>query len=499
MSDRLRGGAAVWALARPELAGLLWHPFLVGGAVVSGFLAWSRLWGRAAVLPLESVWLAGAVLPVAGAGFLLAAWVGGRARRNRVRETVDALPHPRWVEPAAQLALVVVPLCWAGIVEVGGLVYAWTGAAVGSPRWSELIGGLLVVVTLWFGGVALGRAVASGVVPVLTLLVLTYLHLISSPDAQISDSDLKGISLSKLALWIPPSIFDTPEQVVLRPSGFHVGFLVSVATAAGFLAVRRDLPAGWLGRAEKTVGASLGVLVLVLGNLLVRQPETPRVDWSALIAAQPCRDIDGVEYCVFDMYQGWVDDWRDTLTAVGAVAPIDVTRVVQRPEHTTVGGDIKVTGPGVVLTGTAWDRPGGLPVNRFELAVSVGLTAVGMTVTGDGLECVAEDQGRSILPLWAAAVAVERGDTVLAGIVDRSGAGPFLDLDSGNTALGVRAAEVAIVLAERPTDQITARFEKHPTEIRDPATSVEAMAEWFGIDVAPAPMIDNPFGQPTCP
>ena len=457
----------LFALAAVEVRRLLRSPSIIAGAAASVYLVWRWTSRWAPVWPETSAWLAGALLPLGAASWFVASWLAARDRRNATRDIVEALPTSERVREAAFLLAGVGPFTVAVAILLMGAVFV-APDAVGTPAWWELAGGPVMVAFAWVGGFVLGRF--SSLLSVLAFPVLTHWTLVASPDIEIGATAETGrLGLAALAPWIPPSLFEPAEQTLLRPSALHTTFLILITLGAAVWFLLRHERRLW-ALAAMAVVLTLTVLT---ARRLVAAP-TPLWNWEEVTRAQPCEEREDVTYCFYPLYRPWVDDWADTVRAVAAVAPIDLTAVVQQPGNEVFAGPYAGR-TGVVAAPIRWDRRGQPPRHRFTLAAAIAGTAVGL----DPQPCSAAGQARLVFVLWAASVASHDGGSVVG------------DPNLVRELLGFwRPDEASIGLAAsltaRDADEVADVFRLHAGKLRNPDTSTGDVAAWFDME-APSP------------
>ncbi len=447
-----------------EARRLFRNPALVAGTVGSAYLVWRWTTRWAPVWPEMSAWMAGALLPLATTSWFTAAWLAARDRRNGTTELVDATPTSERLREVAFLLSGVAPLVMAAaVILVGGVFVAFD--AVGTPRWWEIVGGVAMVAFAWVGGFALGHF--SSLLAVLAFPMLAHWTIVASPDVELGAAAETGrLGLAGIAPWIPPSIFDPAEQALLRPSALHTGFLLLLTATVAALFLLRNERRLW----AMSAAALLLVSTVLTARRLIALP-TPLWDWAEATATQPCERRTGVTYCFYPMYRPWVGEWAETVETLAALAPVDLTAVVQQP------GDEVLFGPfagrdDVVAAPIRWDRRGRPPLHRFVFAARVAATAVGL----DSQSCSAAGQGRLAFVLWAASVASRDEGTVIGnpnrvgGLVTRWRPDPA-------------TIDLVATLTTRDVEEVATVFSTHLDDLQDPATSTARVAEWFDVTI----------------
>lgn len=388
-----------------------------------------------------------------------------------------------------------------------------------------------MVAVLGLGGVLLGRRLPHPIVAPIVLVGLSLIQLLSSPDAQLSSPTGPTTNIEWLAPWLTPSAFEELELVTSRPAGIHLVYLMLLGGVTGLLAHKSSRISTPLALAMAVILAGLVVGVTVT---LPSEP-TPesRFDWQAAAANPTCENNDSVEYCSFDFYQEWIPRWQETVTNVSEVLPVGLEMVIQRPLHSTFEPD-DTEHPGWVLTSTEWDREGGLPNHKFDLAQTAAQSAVGLPTmpttrryTEEELEsilaqnpdhpddlaailrsessfpqaCSAIGQARAAVAVWAAATALEKGDQALNKALEDAPSPTFRistnQLHEPAVTIGTGDAELALMLTRQPTDHVAQTLTSRWPEVLDPSTTSSELASWFGISTPPNSEPD--WVQAPCP
>jgi len=532
---------AVLALAGVEARRLVRHPVTVLVAVLyTGWWASSALVERdqpAAVLQEADIDTQFGVALVFGAGALLVTHLAAtRWHRYPAGGVFDTLAMPR-AQRAAALLMALVPLA---VVATGTAVLrvAYLAAlptTVGTLSIAEiatapavvlLCGAVAVLVANWV------RGVATGPILVLLLLVVTVLATGGSAVWWLAPARMRLV----------PNSGPLPASLIGRPSTWHVVYVAALAVAVGAvsvaLAARRDAdvktPSGETPGGEtpggetpggespgsggfgRTVRVAPAVVAFVLAgsagaaqfgapDQAVRQRRAQ--DTSRPAAHQTCRNLDGITYCAFPEFVGWIPGWNALTRAVLRRAPASArSRVTALRQHVQVIDGGLLPPPPVadwadddrahstltaVPVGTGW----GSPATDLTLAARVA----DRLVTGDTPATETNHVtcgGRAVVTLWLAGQASARTRRWLAGARERTTPRGTVVIHEGSSWPGpvFQPADSAVVadLLRLPDDEVAARVNTHWVELTRPGTSTARAAALLGV---PAPA---PSGQEWC-
>jgi hypothetical protein len=313
----VRTGRGIAQLARVEGRRFVRHPIFLGGVAVSLLNFFLDTGSSAPVLQRDDIRTGLWLLQLAGATFLVANLATTRSRRHGTDGLFDSFALGRHERTIAHLASVAY-----GVLVSAGLVALMMGylllhRAVGRPDVLELSTGPAIVMLAGVVGVAAGRwwqQAASGPV-LLVALAGTQLYL----QLQLSGS---GAGTGKpgrwLAPWVPISVSGDPaRELVVRSAGWHLLYVAALAGAAAGVAILRNSP-----RVKTVAILAVGVaLAVVAAGVQVR--ETRRAERAPLAdlllhpeAHQVCQIREGVKYCAFPGYAGWIARWA------GAIEPL---------------------------------------------------------------------------------------------------------------------------------------------------------------------------------
>lgn len=490
---------SVGLLAGWEALALVRHPVLVGAAAMSAFLAVSSAVAGAVVWQTQAAMLGGHLLPLVVASFLVSTWRASRQRRYRTEEFLDSLPEVRSVRVISYIGAAAAPIGYSLAILTAVLVVGMLSNPAGRLSGAELLAGPVVVAIGWVAGLLLGGGLGRlRFLAPLVLMGYAFLQLLASPDVELGTSLPSERDPSRLLLWHPPSAFDTPFEVLLRPSGLRLAYLGAVLFFLLALTVRRGTKARLLvwtvrGAMALALPLSVGLAYLVVNAEPTagwgwNSPIGLRVDWEQLTDRQTCQITGDVSYCAYPGFEPWIPEWQSVIEATASTVPRslregDVLRVVQRPERSAFPGS--EVGAGGVVTSFAWDRPGTRrPVEGFKLALRSVRRLLGRAPGPADRVMVTQDHASSVVTLWAAATSVERGSELLEQLARDTG-GSF-----GEHGISVDAAtaEVALQISNLAVSDVIEVLDQNAAGIQHASTPVIQLVEWFqcaGFDVGP--------------
>jgi len=463
------------ALARAEGRRLLRHPIVLASIpfCVGTFLLLT--WNQAPVLSRDDILTGLALCPLSGAVFLAAHLGATRSFRHGTDELYEGTVTTPAQRTAGHLLSVLWTIGPSVLLVVAGLLYLVALRAVGRPDPVELLTGPSLVVLGGVLGVALARwwrAALAGPVGVVALAAIE-IFLVWQTSAGRPENDPNPVRW--LAPWVPIAISgDPPRELVVRPSGWHLVFIISLALLFGGIALLRA------GVRAHAVAATAGALALILvaGSAQVRAPTAAQRRSLADFLVHPekhqvCQIRASVRYCAYRGYAGWIDRWAAAVTPVTSRVPAPA-----RPKDVEIIQTLVVYGSDVgeadlqgspaasqfgynpteddlgsaITPGNQWGR--GKYEGRDELAMDlivaaqvvglprrpqdVRLTAAEARRILAGYEpseradaakqihaggawdyCTSVGQARAVLALWLAAQATSRTESTFRGVLAR--------------------------------------------------------------------------------
>ncbi|MGH8870979.1 MAG: hypothetical protein ACRDWS_03285 [Acidimicrobiia bacterium] len=503
-TDPLSSAPAVLLEGKAVALAAAKHPLTVAGFAISGWLLGRALINEATVWQFLAVSFAGWLLPLAGAAFLVACWTASTEIRYAYEEHLDSLPHGRTVRALGLLGGVVGPLAYAFILALAGVVAGLFLTPAGSLTWHELASGFLVVCIAWFAGIALGRSRRVRATPVLVLLIYATLQLLGSPDVEVGAPEVSGGSdLSRLLLWMPPSAFDTPFDVFLRPSGPRIFFLLSVALLTVVLVMTRSSRRIRPVSIASAGAASLLVVATALQVLsfVPDQPwavvggSRPRVDWEKQTSVQECLTVSDRLYCPYPGFEPWVAEWHEVADGVSEVLTADLAVVAQRPQNSDFPR--YSASPNGVATFFTWDRPGSSrPIHAFALASRIAHVSVGLP-GGPHELCDARGQGRVALALWIAAASVDGGAEIVTAMESAQGSPAQIEGDVlGGAVFDSSTIALAQHLVTLDPQVVASVIEDRMSQLARPEVTLQELAALFGVNLEVPEDTNRPNAEP---
>ncbi|MEV3858710.1 ABC transporter permease [Streptomyces sp. NPDC050095] len=435
-----------------------------------------------------------------------------RPTRDNTGELYEVQVLQPWRRTAAHLLSVVPAAVLAAVLAVARIVYVATRpGAVSRPAISELATGPLVVLLAGTLAVCLAKLTDSVAAGPLVLAALGVLTIIGALNGTVQ------------ARWLAPIAFEdqfrptVPSNLLYRPSGLHLVYLLCCAAGLGAVALWRSSGRSRIFR----VAAAAALLGVVATAALQLRPLPPSITaarttaQSAPSSAQKCATTNSVTYCAFPEYLGRRTQWApvanhildrlpgavrrghyyvrqhlspEAFTSEGMAPPAPVGQWAKDDEHART--------PGAAVVGTEWGPSsdgGNSAVIGF--AATFAYRAVAGTPPGDG--AVAKACGaRGLVVLWLAAQATPETKAALRDHASRS-SGAFTTFSplNGNAGLVVQrdAVDMALTLTDRPMDKTAAQVRQSWTALTAPGTSLAQAADLLGL---PAPQPTSAEGGP---
>jgi hypothetical protein len=519
----VRSRRSMLALAAVESGRLLRHPAVVAATALSMWLLWR--WGRGTVPVLHYADIATQfpLAPLAAAALLAANLAVLRPHRDGAVDLYGATRLSLARRTTAHLLSVLPLAALGGVLVAADLAWlAGVPGSVGAPHTAEAATGPDLIVLGGCLGVALGRHWRS---VALAPLVLVMLAVGSLTLADLNAGGHDRRPWVWLGTLLRPVTVDPPPAALLgRPATWHLVYLLGVAVVLGALAVwRSQARARAPRRAQAVTGVVLvAALAATAGAAVVQtRPTSPALVARRLAAEsdpaqQVCQRRGPAVYCVFPGFEPQIDLWEPTVRAVLAGVPpaaaaraVPVT-VAQRigwarlteDEDGPAGAESRDRGHRPVApVGTTWGRDG--PALATSQARLAGNVAARVTEQPDKV-LPAPNEGcgaRAVVALWLATRASAQVAVGLRRQVTDARL-PFVvftnDFDSDDAIWGLREAEFALALLERPSDQVTRTLWRNWDLLMDPATTLERLGELVGVQPPPGRLSPPEFGEKLC-
>lgn len=443
---------------------LFWVAFLASLALVG--LAVNdepaTLWAR-------SVTIAGSCLPIAVASVLLGNSAALRDRDNRAREIADAPPTDRDVRMLGLVAGAWGGLAGSVLVVIVGVVLSLSDDPAGAFLVPELLVGPLLVPVGQAMGVALGRWFPSPVVAPLFLIVLAGLFVIQ---------DFGSSAASPFLPW--RRAYTDWVQAEPRSPLLHLLYLVGLG---GVLTT-------WASRWWK--GLIVASVVVAVSALSLSGLDSSGEGVAAAVDAwgehQPhvCEVHAGIEFCAYEGYEPWIDDWSAMVDRVQDLVPVEIG--VERVQQTSVGSLHSDADPTLAHVQGRLPHDGRL--TQQVLAPELGLPGTSGEAelrNSDLPACMAgllpvfvSGQARAVVYL----VLSELADPGAIQNVEPTGVrfGPIdPTFQFQNIEISRDEARLALRLVEEREEPLLSALHPRWDQLTDPDTSSAELAEWFEI------------------
>lgn len=508
----------VYEIGRFEGLRAVRHPLTWLGILGSLWLMWTWIGRGAPVLERDSIYLAGSLMPLAAVTGLVTFYAALRDRS--IPELSASFPVARNLRTMGLAVSTVGPLILSVGLTIAGIIYLALGSPIGRFDWWELAAGPAMIMIFGAAGVFLATLLPHPIVGPMAILVVAYLQVLASPDTSFF-SGIPTANFEWLAPWMPPPTYVPVGELATRPDLPHLAAMAAVIAVMviGSIKGRR-----WLSLRVVTIGAvALGLFVASTSE--VEPFDGSSFDWIAASEDQPCESRDGVDYCHYQGYEGWVDRWENVITTVATIVPVTVDRVLQRPSFLMWGDEAKADSFGSALTRQSWDRPGLRPDHAFAFALSVSGTAFGlpssvqirpyteaeieaatqnepdpdiieedMRAAGVSFSCSAIGQARAAASTWLAASALDGGRAALARSLATNESwtwpGQVVYWFDPPAFLGSDSGALAMAMLDLPPGEVMAVIEDNWDELVDPDTTLATLATWLRL---PTPITTVPL------
>ncbi|MFC8668909.1 ABC transporter permease [Streptomyces sp. NPDC057199] len=480
-----RSWAAVFALARFEARELrMTVSFLGIAALYIAWIVWQSTQSQGDYPVLQDVDRATQTMPML-VGLAVMLGVNRAVVRSHRHDTdrhFDALVVEPWRRTVAHALSIVPAVLFTAVCVL--VQFTWAAlkpgaAGHGSP--AELAVGPLTVLLFGALGVLFARLVRSVFAAPVILVLLLFGMLFVAPS-----------SGSNWTSWLVPVVTESgsspfPSDLLGRPAGWHVLYLVGLVLLAALVAV---LVSG--GRTTVVKAAVAGSLALTLVGAVGQSGGTPAGSTPARERAtnspakvQSCLKHGGSTYCAFPEWTGRTADWAEVVDRVqnlaGGSAGGERLTVRQRVDATYgLTSDTAIspaTTPGQVTVGTAW---GGNRVPEFAAAVASVLVA-GNEKAGSEV-CDA----RMVTIMWLALGGESDPMTALRNVrLDDSVSGSAIVLSpTESMSMSAEQTRIVVELLKKPRYSVVGKVKANWTELTSPKTPTARVAELLGVPAA---------------
>ena len=487
-------GAKVGALAGLEARRLLASPIVLVGLMVSVGVIIDRYTVEAPVRGRLDATMPLLMLPLAGAMLLATNRAALRGNGWRGPALFEAMPTTGFDRLRAVAAAGILVAGGVSLVVVTGVVVATAGPlGVGRRNFIALADALAVVVVGALAGVAMARWVSSAAAAPAAIVTGAIVQLLATPDIEIGEGGRLPFR------WIAPALMPSstaPVELQALPHGWHLVLLIGMGCLLyATLKSRERSP-------YQAIGFGVASVALVAAGVM-GQYRTAELSDPYTLLGDPtrCQEVDRIQYCSYEGFEGWVPAWHQTIGRGAALLATPVTKVLQKPSDVPPGGDADL------YVSLSWDgiRSRGY---AFNLALDYALVDLGLPAGPVGSEkaCSAAGQARGVIALWYAAVISQdegflrsRVQGVLAGN-DRE---DVLVLSAGRD--GARAVDfsvadglLALDILDLDPRYVTETLRAHPQLLAGPDADSTELARMLGV-APPRPPRDGPWRAAACP
>ena len=338
-----------------------------------------------------------------------------RAARDGADELFETCPTAPATRTAGFLLSAAVPVATLGVFLAVMAIAVWfrsplVHGALGADSVADVLGALVLGAGGVALGVALGRWVRFGLVPVVTVVIIGFLS--TAVVNGSSPHDWKPLS----PLATAPTVNSLSPVFADKAAYWHLLWLIGLTVGVGIIAVarhRRDRPVA-------LAAAAAAVVVLAAGIGATRPMPAASAARIADRVASPerhqiCAATDGpVDVCVYRFHHELLRRVTDDVGPVAAALPAGMARLTLRQ---VFDGDLGDLAPEVRrrLTAADLERPAGEVALGFAAdgpdvhvidrpAFDIALVSLGLPQEPDEelLPTVIAGQARGVVALWLA-------------------------------------------------------------------------------------------------
>lgn len=372
------------------------------GAILSLGLFGLFTWHSAPVLHRDDASVAGSLLPFAAATLIVTNLAASRAARNATEELYGATSSSPGLRTLGHLVALGYALALAVGLVAAMFVFMFGDAPVGTPNAAEVATGPTLVALFGAVGIALARwRPHPALGPLAVVVAVAVQILLIQPIIDVAATTSTVVTrLPWLAPWVPLSMTgQVPPELVIRPAGWHVLYLVGLTAVVVVFALARS---GWRARLLPVFVTGTAAIALGTVGQLTPPSASQRAQVASLIEHpedhQVCEERRGVTYCAYPAYARWVDRWaapiEGALERIPAQArpanivvrqtfgsyfegPVDVPEATLRRALRAQHRASRHKDPGTVIrTGTRWGRGKTEGGHAIGLALTVAMEAV---------------------------------------------------------------------------------------------------------------------------
>jgi hypothetical protein len=295
-------------LARAEFKQLMVQPLLGVGIGLTFFIVGVSMGRGGSDLRREGALFGLLVWPLAGMTLVAANRMTSRARRHRTTELLDTLPAAPEARTLGYMLALAAPVVYASALCVVFIVLPRVFGGVSWPPVSEIAIGLILVACAGVVGILLERLARRSMLAPLVVIGIGFL------EGEMA-SDRHSRALQVLAPWQPQP--GTPPELWVRPSAWHVLYLLGIMTLLGVAAIAVHR------RTRRVAAVAAAALIATVTAGLVQQsfPIDSQLRRSTTFLAHPervqrCLVDDGVQYCFYPAYEYMLAQWQRPVSGV---------------------------------------------------------------------------------------------------------------------------------------------------------------------------------------
>lgn len=294
-------------LARAEVGRLVRHPLSAVGIGLTALATWG-VFGRGGDLSRDGAIFGLIVWPFAGMMLIATNLAASRPRRHGTDELFDSLPGTREARTLGHAVSLVGPMLV--VVAMAGVlfVYGRLSGGTGSPPPVEIAIGVVLVGCAGAVGLLLDRLTGRAMLAVPVVIGIGIL------EGNLA-SDRVPLFWHQLAPWTP--VNELPTEVWVRPSGWHLIYLVGIGAVLVGVAVLRHR------RSRRAVAAVIAAVAVAAGAgwAQIRLPTRAQIEASAAFIGDPgsvqrCQQRGNVGYCHYPEREHMVAQWRRAVDGV---------------------------------------------------------------------------------------------------------------------------------------------------------------------------------------
>jgi hypothetical protein len=262
----------------------------------------------------------------AGAVLIAAQLAAGRARRDGMAQLYESYPVPAAARTGSQLLGVAGPVALAAVLTAAAILWLDSRGAIGAPRLTVLLAGLLLIALGGAVGVALGSWLPHPMAGILAAVVLGVI------EVDLVLPEPVPVALPGQAPWLfpwtePAGLGSLPGTVNLVPAGAHAAELAGLAGVAAVIALWHGRPARRSAGARRLTAAlalaGAGCLAVAGWGSWAQLQPVPLTKLTRLTSditqparAERCETRGGTRYCAYPAFVPAISRWAVPVSGV---------------------------------------------------------------------------------------------------------------------------------------------------------------------------------------